>query len=146
VIRFQEPELLPYEDHSAWQATWNEDEERLAYTPPGYWSSLVNISMIKRVLQDELPPNLRLRFLEILNKLVHGHLTLEAMQAVSPACDVAMKMLDEMKRLGADDRSRLMSKWNVIAAFCDLNPSILDAIKLFGFGGDGRQIADRYIL
>ena len=87
VIRFQEPELLPYEDHSGWQGTWNEDEERLAHTPPGYWSSLVNISMIKRVLQDEMPPDIRLRFLEVLNKLVRGHLTLEAMQAVAPACN-----------------------------------------------------------
>jgi hypothetical protein len=131
MIRHQEPELLPYKDHSAWQATWNDNERMLADTPPGYWHSLVDISQIKRMLQDEMPPDLRLRFLELLNKSVRDHLTLEAMQAVDPACDTAMKMLDEMKNLSFGDKCRLMHKWNVIAAFCNLNPSIVEAIKLF---------------
>jgi hypothetical protein len=131
MIRLQVPELQPYEDHSAWQATWDDDERMLAHTPPGYWGSLVYISQVKRILQYEMPPDMRLRFLEILDKLVHGILTLEAMQRVDPACDTAMKMLDEMKTLGHADQCRLMSKWNVIAAFCNLNPSIFEAIKLF---------------
>jgi hypothetical protein len=131
MIRLQQPELLPTGDHSAWQATWNEDEELLAYTPVGYWRSLVDISMVKRILQDELPPDLRLRFLEILHKEVRDLLTPEALQRVEPACDVAMQMLDEMRPLSGDDKSRLMMKWNVMAAFCNLNPSILEAIKLF---------------
>ena len=46
-----------------------------------------------------------------------------------------MKMLDEMQRLSIDDKTKLMEKWNVIAAFCNLNPSIIAAIKLFDFGG-----------
>jgi hypothetical protein len=140
-IRFQEPQLQPYEDHSAWQSTWNADEELLAHAT-GYLDNLVDISLIKRVLQDEtMPPGLRLRFLEILNKLVHGHLTLEAMQAVAPACDTAMKMLDEMKQLEIGDKLRLMSTWNVAAAFCNLNPSIIEAIKLFNFHQPSRERA-----
>jgi hypothetical protein len=130
MIRLQEPELLPYEDHSAWQATWNEDERLLAYTPCGYQHDLVVISQVKRILLDEMPPDLRLRFLEVLHKMVHGILTVEAMQRVEPACDTAMKMLDEMKLLSIDDKCRLLMRWNVIAAFINLNPSILDAVKL----------------
>ena len=61
MIRLQEPELQPTDDRSAWQATWNEDERLLAHTPPGYWHSLVSISQVKRILQDEraaaLPAN-----------------------------------------------------------------------------------------
>jgi hypothetical protein len=133
MIRLQEPELQPTEDHSAWQQTWNDDEQMLAITPVGYWYNLVNISMIKRLLQDPMPPDYRLSFLEFLHKLVHGHLTLEAMQAVAPACDLAMKMIDEMKALSIDDKCRLMRKWNVLAAFVNLNPSIVEALKLFGF-------------
>ena len=68
---------------------------------------LVNISQVKRVLLDEMTPDLRLRFLEILDKMVHGHLSVEAMQRVEPACDMAMKMLDEMKPLSIDDKCRL---------------------------------------
>jgi hypothetical protein len=140
MIRLQEPQLLPYEDHSAWQSTWNDDEQRLAHAPSGYWDSLVDISLIKRELQDEtMPPGLRLRFLEILNKLVRGHLTLEAMQCVAPACDVALKMLDEMKQLEIGDKLRLMTTWNVIAAFANLNPSIIEAIKLFDSTGQQQR-------
>jgi hypothetical protein len=141
MIRFQKPELQPTDDHAAWQSTWNDDEHSLAHTPPGYWDTLVDISLIKRVLQDEMTPGLRLRFLEVLNKLVHGHLTLEAMQVVEPACNTAMKMLDEMKQLEIGDKLRLMSKWNVIAAFCNLNKSIIEAIKLFDFHRPSRGSA-----
>lgn len=133
MIRLQEPELQPTDDHSAWQETWNDDERLLAHTPCGYWYDLVNISMVKRLLQMEMPTDVRLRFLEYLNSSPRGMMTLEAMQAVTPACAVAMKMLDEMNPLTIDDKCRLMQKWNVIAAFVNLNPSILDAIKLFSF-------------
>jgi hypothetical protein len=131
MIRLREPDLLPYEDHSAWQATWNDEEATLACCPPGYWQTLVRISQVKRVLLLEMPAYLRLRFLKILNRMVHDHLSLEAMQIVTPACDTAMKMLAEMTSLSIDDQCRLMQKWNIIAAFVNLNPSIIEAIKLF---------------
>jgi hypothetical protein len=133
MIRLQDPELLPYEDHSVWQASWNDDERLLASAPCGYRFDLVRISQIKRLLQGEMPPDIRVRFLECLHNLVHDHLPLEAMQTVAPACDTAMAMLDEMKPLSIDDQCRLMRKWNVIAAFVNLNGSILEAIKLFRY-------------
>lgn len=55
------------------------------------------------------------------------------MRRVEPACDMAMKMLDEMNSLSIDDKSRLMRRWNVIATFVNLNPSIIEAIKLFNY-------------
>jgi hypothetical protein len=70
---------------------------------------------------------------------VRGHLTLEAMQTVAPACDVAMKMINEMMPLSIDDKCRLMRKWNVIAAFVNLNPSIIEAITLFSFAAYARS-------
>jgi hypothetical protein len=139
MIRFQKPQLLPTADHSAWQSTLNDDERLLAHTPSGYWGCLVDISLIKRVLQDELTPALRLRFLEVINKFICGHLTLQALQRVEPACDTAMAMLDEMKQLEIGDKLRLMATWNVIAAFCNLNPSIIEAIKLFDVSGQQQR-------
>jgi hypothetical protein len=91
MIRLKDPELKPYEDHSAWQASWNDDERLLAHCPPGYWQTLVEIAQIKRILLDEMDPDLRLRFLQTMNDRVHGTLTIEAMQCVEPACDTAMK-------------------------------------------------------
>ena len=131
MIRLQEPELKPSDDRSAWQASWNDDERLLAHTPPGYWQTLVNMSQVKRLLLGEMDPHLRLRFLETLDKMVDGIITVEAMRRVEPACDMAMKMLDEMNSLSIDDKSRLMMRWNVIATFINLNPSIIEAIKLF---------------
>jgi hypothetical protein len=133
MIRLQQPELKSFEDHSAWQAGWNEDERLVAHCPPGYWQMLVEIAQIERILLDKLPADLRLRFLQTLNNRVYGILTLEAMQCVDPACDVAMKRLNEMDSLNREDKWRLMHKWNVIAAFINLNPSILRAIKLMSF-------------
>jgi hypothetical protein len=130
MIRVQKPELNPLEDHSAWVARWTDDECLVAHCPPGYWQMLVEIAQIKRILLGKLPADLRLRFLETMNDRVHGILTLEAMQCVEPACDVVMKMLEEMKALHASDQRRLFMRWNVFAAFINLNPSILEAIKL----------------
>jgi hypothetical protein len=133
MIRLQDPELKPSDDHSAWQADWTDDERLLACTAPGYWHDLIRIAQIKRLLLIEMPPDLRLGFLQTMNNRVDGTLTLEAMQRVEPACDLAMKMLDEMNSLSIDDKSRLMRRWNVIATSVNLNPSIIEAIKLFNY-------------
>jgi hypothetical protein len=130
MIRLQEPELKSTEDHAAWQSTWNDDERMLAHFPPGYWQDLVEIAQIKRLLSNEMPPDLRLRFLKTMNDRAHGILTVEALQRVEPACDTAMQMLDRMKALSDSDRRRLLQRWNVMAAFIKLNPSILEAIRL----------------
>ncbi|WP_157839467.1 hypothetical protein [Bradyrhizobium diazoefficiens] len=121
----------PFEEarHLAWLEGLTADERILVHTPAGYWHDLVNIAMVKRLLKQEMPADLRLRFLEHLNAQVHSLLTLEAMQAVEPACDTAMSMIDEMKALSIDDKCRLMCKWNVMAAFCNLNPSLIEAMK-----------------
>lgn len=131
MIRLQETELSSLADHAAWQASWNDEEKLLAHIPPGYWIDLVEISRSKRLLQREMPVDLRLRFLEFLDQAVHGALTEEAMQRVDPACDRVMEMLGEMMPLNRQDRWNLMMRWNVMASFCNLNPSMIDAMRLF---------------
>jgi hypothetical protein len=130
MIRLQEPELKPTEDHAAWQASWNDDERMLVHLPPGYWQDLVEIAQIKRLLSSEMPPDLRLRFLKTMNDRAHGILTVKALQCIEPACDTAMQMLDKMRALNEADNRRLFQRWNVMAAFINLNPSILEAIRL----------------
>lgn len=127
------PEFSSQQDHSAWRESMSEEEKLIGNTPTGYWYDLVNISQVKRLLQYDMPQDLRLRFLEVMNKHVKGLLTVEAMQRVEPACDATMKMLEEMKSLHIGDKCRLMQRWNVMAAFCNLNPSIVEAMRLFQF-------------
>jgi hypothetical protein len=125
------PEFGRGEDRSDWQNNWTEDERMLAHTPPGYWVTLIEISQVKRILLGEMPADLRLRFLEQLNERVYGIITTEAMQRVEPACATAMKMLAEMETLNVNDKCRLLMRWNVMATFIRLNPSILEAIRMF---------------
>jgi hypothetical protein len=139
MIRRQEPELLPTADHSAWQDSWNADEKLLAHTPSGYWGVLIDIALIKRTLEDEMTPALRLRFLQVLNRLTYGHLTLQALQRIEPCCDVALQMLAEMRKLSVEDQAELMMRWNVAASFINLNLSIIESIKLFDHTGQQQR-------
>ena len=115
------------------QESPNDDERLLAETPAGYWFDLVNISQVKRLLEGEMPPHLRLRFLEYLNESPHGRLSLEAMQVVTPACDMAMKIIAEMAPLSLEDKCTIMRKWNVMAVFVNLNGSLIEAMKRFRY-------------
>jgi hypothetical protein len=109
--------------------TWTDDERLVAYTPPGYFFDFVNMSEVKRLLQHDMPSDLRLKFLEYLNDHATGDLTLEAMQRIDPANDEAMKLL-EIKKLSINEQYRTMQKRDIKAAFCNLNSSIIEAIKL----------------
>lgn len=141
MIRMQEPELQPYEDHSAWQASWTDDEAMVAHTPSGYWMELIYIAYFKRFLQKELQPDVRLQILERLNEMVRGYLTLDALQRVDPACDVAVKMVEETNNLSIPDKCRMFSRWNIMAAFCNLNPSLVEAMRLMNASWTSRVAA-----
>jgi hypothetical protein len=117
--------------HDAWRESWKLDDKIMAHTPPGYWFDLVNIARVKRLLKCEMPDDVRLRFLEYLNGTVDGLLTEEAMRLVEPACDVAEEMMRKMDNLHLIDKCQVMRKWNVMASFCNLNPSLIEAMKLF---------------
>jgi hypothetical protein len=122
----------PEAEYDAWRAAWQDDDRILAHTPPGYWFDLVNISRVKMLLLQEMPDDLRLTFLEWLNeKIIHELLTPAVMMAVKPMCADGEKMMRELDKLCLHDKCTVMRKWNVMAAHCNLNPSLIDAMKLF---------------
>lgn len=125
----------PYAEHEAWRAGWQDDDRLLASTPPGYWFDLVNISRVKMLMLSDMPDDVRLSFLEWLNeKVVHDLLTPAAMMAVKPMSDEGEKMMRELDKLHLYDKGTVMRKWNVMAAHCNLNPSLIEAMKLFKGG------------
>jgi hypothetical protein len=123
-------ENKPGETYSSWLGRLSPEEQWDAYLPCGYWYDLVVASQIKRLLQREMPADLRLRFLELLNRKASGLVTMEAIAAIQPACDAAMAMIEELEPLSIADKCRVMRRIEVFDAHIALNPSILDAVKL----------------
>lgn len=125
----------PHDEHETWRAGWQDDDRLLAHIPPGYWFDLVNISRVKMLMLTDMPDDIRLRFLEWLNeKVVHGLLTPAAMMAVKPMSDAGEKMMRELDKLHISDKCAVMRKWNVMAAHCNLNPSLIEAMTVFQGG------------
>ncbi|MET4149908.1 hypothetical protein [Bradyrhizobium sp. RT7b] len=121
----------PAAEYEAWRTEWQEDDRIMAETPPGYWFDLVNISRVKRLLMGQMPDDVRLQFLEWLNeKVIHEGLTPVVTLAVKPMCDAGERMMRELDKLHLSDKCAVMRKWNVMAAHCNLNPSLIDAMKL----------------
>jgi hypothetical protein len=98
--------------------------------PCGYQYDLVLVSQIKRLLQDDMPIDLRARLLELIAKRARGVITMEAVAAIQPAPHAAMAMLDEMKNLSIEDKEKVMRRRDVFEAHISLNPSIMEAISL----------------
>jgi hypothetical protein len=98
--------------------------------PCGYQYDLVLVSQIKRLLQDDMPIDLRARLLELIAKRARGVITMEAVAAIQPAPHAAMAMLDEMSKLSIQDKENVMRRPEIFEAHIALNPSILNAIKL----------------
>jgi hypothetical protein len=45
-------------------------------------------------------------------------------------CDGGERMMSELDKLHISDKCAVMRKWNVMAAHCNLNPSLIEAMKL----------------
>ena len=97
--------------------------------PParGYKYTLVLASVTKRALQWEMPPKMRLEFLEHLDKMRDDFLTAEALALVEPIDDSAYEIVCEAMKLGPFKALDVYAdKFDIFAA---LNPSLLLACE-----------------
>jgi hypothetical protein len=121
--------LSPEERH-AWIASLNEDETAVLHCSDGNRYTLVFVSLLKRLLADEMEPSYRFRFLSWLDKCGDNWLTPEKIAAVHPMCDDGHDMFCEAKKLGPGKMFDVFARWEVFNAFVALNPSLLTAIKM----------------
>ena len=111
------------------------DDLLIAHTPLGRRWNMIAASLAKRVLQEDMPAGLRLRFLECLNAMIGLNFTAEMLAMIEPMCDTAFEIWKEAKTLDPKNDKACMASFNVLASwrvfhhFLELNPSILAAIK-----------------
>ena len=98
--------------------------------PVGHKCTLVLASLTKRLLEDEMPANYRLQFLEHLEKMVRGSggLTEEMIAAVQPMCEQGYEIVREAQSLGASKSLDVVAE--VFPTFAMLNPSLVAALEL----------------
>jgi hypothetical protein len=98
--------------------------------PNGYLYTLVNISLSKRLLQDEIPASDRLEVLESLEVDIIDSIWLkpEMVSAIAPMCDKGNQIVSEARPLGAGKTLDVFAKH--FSTFAVLNPSLLAALQM----------------
>jgi hypothetical protein len=103
---------------------------------------MIIAAYVKRILimpEVKLTPNEQLQALRSLNAMVDLTFTAEALQAIEPACDTFMEMVDEAMKADKD-RKRCNESFTILTSeevfdnLTRLNPSLIEARKLCGFG------------
>jgi hypothetical protein len=115
--------------HCAWLDSLNADEKLIVHTPVGYRYTLVIISDAKRMLQAELPAEFRLQCLEFLDRQ-SAHWGAETIASIAPLCDAGAEIVGEAQKLGAKQALDAFAKFDIFSAFCALNPSLLEALRM----------------
>jgi hypothetical protein len=136
-----------YAEHCAWLNSLNADQNLIVHSPVGHRYTLVIISELKRMLMAEtLPTGARHRFLEFLND--HSDVwPPEIIASIEPMCDAGAEIVREARKLGASKALDKYAEFDVFNAFCALNPSLLEALRMrdniHWRPGDGRDQANR---
>jgi hypothetical protein len=88
------------------------------------------ISVTKRALVGEMPNELRLRLLEILDKMSRYELlSPEVVARIDPICDGGYEIFDEARKLGKKWLDKI-AEHDVFCTFCTLNPSLLEELRM----------------
>jgi hypothetical protein len=118
-----------FAEHCAWIDSLSPDETLILHTPAGHRYTLVVIADIKRVLQAEFPAEYRLQFLEFLDRQSAGW-GAETIASITPMCDAGAEIEREARKLGSKQALDAFAKFDVFSAFCALNPSLLEALRM----------------
>ena len=131
MIATNKRDAMTTEEHCAWLDSLSDDGWTIVHVPPGYLCNLIIISQLKCALATNgATVGERMELLEGLNTFTDKFLTAEAVAAVEPACNTALKMVHEAMALNTNEMWRLMGRFDVFSEFAKLNPSLLTAIRL----------------
>ena len=101
--------------------------------PPGHLYMFVSISLIKRVLAEDIPAEYRLKFLEYLDKMTAyessaSWLNADMIAAIEPMDDRGYELVQEAQKLGPSKALDTYAKF--FWTFAGLNPSLISALKM----------------
>jgi hypothetical protein len=124
------------EAHSAWLDALEGDEKEIVFAPVGWRYTLAMVATTKRALAGDMPPAMRLQFLQHLEKMAGAGITPEAIARVEPACDVAMRVEREAHAAaGPSGMLDILAEIDVWSELARLNPSLLAALRMCGHQG-----------
>ena len=104
-----------------------QDSDLLRYCPKGYKFTLVCAGIAKHALSGEMPTEMRLDFLQHLEKMADHFLTEEVIAMVEPLSKDSLEIVNEARKLGPGKALDVYAdKFDVFAA---LNPSFMEALK-----------------
>lgn len=118
-----------YAEHCSWLDSLNADEKLIVQTPAGHRYFLIVISNLKRMLASEIPTQYRLRFLEFLDNHSNDWPP-EIIASIAPMCDAGAEIVGEAQKLGAKQALDAFAKFDIFSAFCALNPSLVEALRM----------------
>ena len=131
MIATNKRDAMTTEEHCAWLDSLSDDEWMTVHMAPGYLCNLIIISQLKCALATSgMTVGERMELLEGLSTFADKFLTDEAVAAIEPACDIAIKMIHEAMALNTNEMWHLMGRFDVFSEFAKLNPSLLTAIRL----------------
>lgn len=103
--------------------------ERGTHCTKGNRYTLVLASTTKGCLKGEMPEQMRLEFLQHLDRMTDEYLKPEIIAMVQPMPDEAEELLREIRKLGPMEALDQYADPGVFRALVALNPSLLHAIK-----------------
>ena len=105
----------------------DDTSDLLKYCPRGYKYTLVCAGIAKHALQGDMPADMRLDFLQHLEKMSDHFLTEEVIAMVEPLSAESMEIVREAQKLGGGKALDVYAE--KFAVFADLNPSLIAALK-----------------
>lgn len=88
----------------------------------GHQYTLVMISITKLCLKGEIPPDMRLKFLQHLDKMCDQVITPEVIASIEPMCEDAYEIVQEAIKLGP--KKALDVYADKFEVFATLNPTL----------------------
>jgi len=116
-------------ERDAWMASLSEDENVILRAPPGCRYMLATISEVKWWLEQKIPDDARLRFLEFLERQ-DDLFSVDAIAQVDPMPGEGREIIQEARKLGKDKWLDVVARWDVFGALVAINPSMLQALKM----------------
>jgi hypothetical protein len=114
----------------AWIDSLNEDETEILHFPVMRKCILVFVSLVKHLLEEDIPTEYRLKYLQWLERRDDWWCSPRIIAAIEPMCNNGYELLRETMRLGHKKGFDTLAHWEVFNAFVALNPSLLTAIKM----------------
>ncbi|EGP07539.1 hypothetical protein CSIRO_2778 [Bradyrhizobiaceae bacterium SG-6C] len=105
--------------------------DEIIHVSRGYRWTAVYVSIVKRALQDNIPDEYRLAYLEWLDRChIDGQLNAAGIAAIQPMCDAGDEIYREARKLGTKKCLDIFAECDVFRSFVALNPSLLTALEV----------------